>query len=33
MTPSQLKYAKIPPQAGGSSYFYNEKSPKTGFFF
>jgi hypothetical protein len=33
MTPSRLKYTKIPPQTGGSSYFLNEKSPKTGFFY
>jgi hypothetical protein len=31
MTPSRSKYAKIPPQASGSSYFLTEKSSETAF--
>jgi hypothetical protein len=32
MTPSQPEYAKKPPQTGGSSYFFMEKSPETAYF-
>jgi hypothetical protein len=29
MSPSRPKYTKIPPQTGGSSYFFIGKVPKT----
>jgi hypothetical protein len=33
MTPSWLEYTKIPPETGGSSYFFQiEKSPKKTVF-
>jgi hypothetical protein len=33
MTPSQPEYTKMPPETGGCSYFFIEKSPKTMCFF
>jgi hypothetical protein len=33
ITPSRPKYTKIPPQTGGISHFFFEKSPKTAFLY